>query len=122
MLENEVGVSNISRVVVTMQVPKASSLKVNGNNKAEQNDVPVTFKVKGDATSYYLSGDPDMLTGITSGLLANLSEPVNGVYTIPSFDLSTVDTNSKGKKTVYLMLENEVGVSRVIKVSVKMLQ
>jgi len=88
---------------------------VDGNNKASQDDVPVTFKVKRDATSYHLSGDPAVMTDVTSGLLADLALPVKGVYTVPLFDLSTVTVNAKGKKIVYLLLKNDVGESKIIK-------
>ncbi len=118
VLSNDVVTSKINKTAVTMQVPKASALKVNGNNKTSVNDVSVTFKVKGDAVSYYLSGDPKVLTDVTSGLIADLAEPVKSVYTVPSFDLSTVVVNSKGKKNVYLVLTNEVGDSKIIKTAV----
>ena len=120
LVKNEDNESKTAKIKLTLQLPKVTFCKVNGNNKAGQNIVPVTFKKKGDAVRYYLSGDSQFITGVTSGLLADLEGPVKSVYAIPSFDLSTVETDPKGKKTVYFMLENEVGRSNVKKVSVKM--
>ena len=121
--------------IVTAQIPasRISELKINGNNRSRFNNVPVTFKVTFDFSaprpsaapiefSYHLSGDPEMLTGVTSGYLADLDPPARGVYTVGTFDLSTAPTDARGKKVVYLQLANETGVSKIIAAYVSVLQ
>lgn len=119
-LANTFGQSKISKKSVLLTKPKVLALKVNGNNKTTTNNVPITFKVSGDALSYHISGDPDVLTDVTSGLLVDLPLSEEGVYTVANFDLSTMPFNSKGNKKLYVKLKNIVGSSKIVKTTVSL--
>ena len=94
---------------VRLVLPKVSALKINGNNKAGMNVVPVSFKAM-DAETYTVYWDdggraPQVLA---EGDLAGLDDPVKGVYTVPDVDISDVPI-VKGKKTILATCANEVG-------------
>ncbi|SPD72161.1 hypothetical protein PITCH_A1210001 [uncultured Desulfobacterium sp.] len=114
------------KVKVTLVLPKVSSFKINGNNKAKTGDavVPVTFKASKNPINYHISSDSNF--GVkTSGTIASLGAPTKkGVYNA-SFNLSGIVEEPKGKgfvKTVYLKVENEIGESKVVKAVVRMVE